>query len=430
MTRTVLVCTVGGSPEPIVKAIAAKTPDHVAFVCSDDVVWDDGQISPGSRHEVTKAGGIAERAGLADARHQVVCVPHPDDPDGGFLVARKLLSELRQRFPDAEIVADYTGGTKSMTAALMLAATAAADTQLKIQFVSGVRKDLVKVVDGTERPLDIAIDAISSERDLERAALAWRSYAYQEAGALLDRYVRPQAEPAERLPLPLRERLTLVHQASAAMAAWDRFAHDEALHLLAPLRDMFPRYVAALHTLHRGDGSGLELFHLADLWLNAQRRGTRGRYDDAIARCYRLVEATAQWLLRTRHDLPSSGLPVRALPPKRRKEWARELREDETIDLPLEKTWRLLKDLGEKDADRIVVDMFCETGRTTRFEEMRHWLRRRNHSILAHGFRPIGRDLWDEVRAWLAAAWLPWFEQQAEAAGLDLPQLPTEPPAM
>lgn len=433
MPRTVLLCTVGGSPEPIVKAIESKRPDHVAFLCSEDIVWEDGQRTAGSRHEIAKPGGIAERADLAADRYEIATVPHPDDPDGGFLVARELLARLRGRFPDAEIVADYTGGTKSMTAALMLAATAAGDPRLRIQFVSGVRKDLVRVLSGTERPLDIAVDAISAERDLDRVARAWRSFAYQEAEALLEPYVSA-AEGTTRLPAALRQRITTLHQLSAGFAAWDRFEHGDALRLLCELREVVPRHVTALRRLPQAGPPRPELFLLVDLWHNAHRRAARGRFDDAIARCYRLVEATAQWLLVTRHGLPPSRLPVSALPTKRRKEWADGLPDDRTIDLPLEKTWRLLKDrelsLVGRSAEPMVIELFASSSGTSRFEAMRHWLSRRNHSILAHGFRPIDRDLWDEVRAWLAAAWLPWLERQAEAIGLDLPQLPTELPAV
>ena len=53
---------------------------------------------------------------------------------------------------------------------------------------------------------------------------------------------------------------------------------------------------------------------LFDLWLNAERRAAQGRFDDAIARWYRLMEWTAQWQLKTKLDADTADFPPDLLP--------------------------------------------------------------------------------------------------------------------
>ena len=106
---------------------------------------------------------------------------------------------MSTRFPGARFVADYTGGTKTMTAALVCAALQSDDVEL--QLVSGARRDLVGVVDGTERAMAPYL-------------AAWKRYAYQEAAAGLER-IRVAADA------PDRQRLNLALVLSRALARWD-----------------------------------------------------------------------------------------------------------------------------------------------------------------------------------------------------------------
>ena len=59
-------------------------------------------------------------------------------------------------------------------------------------------------------------------------------------------------------------------------------------------------YLASKEYLEEGLLVAMGAYSTLDLWRNAERRAVQGRYDDAVARCYRMVEWTAQWLLRTR----------------------------------------------------------------------------------------------------------------------------------
>lgn len=444
MTAPILVCTVGGSPDPIVAAIGSLQPAHVAFLATDDEAAGDGLTSVGSKGEIAKPGGIVERTRLPPGRFELRLVP-ADDPDRGYLVARDLLADLRRRFPDAEIVCDYTGGTKSMTAALMLAAVASRDDRLRIQFVSGLRRDLVKVAAGTERPLGIAIDAIVAERDLERAERAWAGFAYQEAADLLRPHLDPDRGAAAKLPSALVDRIRLAETLSRGLASWDRFDHTNALVILSPLADSVPAVAKRLPALRKLAANGLRVVEEKgkrrwlppedplvplDLWHNAERRAQRGRYDDAVARCYRLVEATAQWILWTELKVDTGAatrdrlgdalfehLDRRKLgkPLKLGLEQALDL---VRIELPCH--W-LTHALGPKEPDG------KSSKATPVLKALIDWKDRRNDSILGHGFEPLSADFWNgKVEPWLAEHLVPQLERAAHEQGLTLAQLPRE----
>ncbi|WP_420827368.1 hypothetical protein [Halochromatium glycolicum] len=142
MTETVLLCTVGGSHQPILTAIQELAPTFVLFFATgrDPATGRAGSIETitGKGHpiEMRRGGEVLERlpniptqAGLAEDRFEVVEVP-TDDLDGAVAAMTAATAALRQRFPAAAFVADYTGGTKTMTAALVMTALEAEDIQL------------------------------------------------------------------------------------------------------------------------------------------------------------------------------------------------------------------------------------------------------------------------------------------------------------
>src|SRR5690606_31354280 len=57
-------------------------------------------------------------------------------------------------------------------------------------------------------------------------------------------------------------------------------------------------------------------------------------------------------------------------------------------------------------------------------------LQRRNRSILAHGFAPVGHSEWESLNSWLEKAFLPMLgaELAAGGVGTKFPQLPQRYP--
>lgn len=401
MTSTILICTVGGSHQPIVTACRELRPDFVCFICSGK---DPGTGRPGSDIQITgkdlciKAHPGDEKAslpnvpaqlGLKPEACQIVTVPS-DDLDAAVLVIRQAIDDLTRRFPDAQIKADYTGGTKTMTAALV---TAVLETDtVDLQLVTGNRADLVKVRNGTESSTRANIDTIRLDRAMAPFLQAWSRFAYDEAGEGLAALRAPQSTD-------LRARLARARDLSRAFAAWDRFDHCEAQRLLeiyAPVVSQeLGTHLGALRLLTSA-GPSQEPMRLFDLWRNAERRAGQGRFDDAVARAYRLIEWSAQWLLRSNFAIDTSDIPAAQIP--------------EGMEIPanregkhqagLSAAWELIRRLAPSESPS---GSFANSQRSA----MLNLIKIRNVSILAHGFTPIGQENWEEFHTWMNTVFLP-----------------------
>ena len=408
MHKHVLLCTVGGSPEPIVRTIRSLGPAYVCFFCTDA---DPATGKAGSREQVVEEQGIAAQVGLADDRFEVCVVP-ADDMDGAYVKMREAAARLADR--GERLVANYTGGTKTMTAALVCAALERED--MALQLVSGARPSLDKVQPGTEEVLAASVDRLRLSRAMSRHLDAWSRFAYGEAIAGLDA-IEIDAGNQDR------QRLTFARTLSAVFARWDDFDHNGAWERLESFRKTlwghYPRLWSNLESLRRKREPRTDLLRLWDLWRNAERRAAQGRHDDAVARWYRLVEWTAQWLLRRKPgaetaDFPPDLLPRGLIVPPA---------PDGKIRLGLTGAWRVAADQYEHEAP----------GQFHRdhAEELRDLLKERNESILAHGFKPVTAEDWRRVRTFTERRFLPMLRAAANEAKLELKepeQLPTQAP--
>ena len=424
MTKdTVLLCTVGGSHQPILTALREIRPAHVLFFCSgkDPATGRPGSCSTitGKGHPIQVRSGdkidhlpnLRTLAGLADDRFGVHEIP-PDDLDEAVTRMLAAIADARTRFPDAAFVADYTGGTKTMTAALVMASL---DSEaVELQLVTGTRADLVRVRDGTQAGLTIGAEGIRIRRGIAPYLAAWQRYAYGEAADGLSRLRMPR-DPS------LRGELLIARDLSAAFDAWDRFDHTAALAQMdvyrARIRARAAPYFSALKCLAATpEEPKRRPAQLWDLWLNAQRRARQARYDDAVARAYRLLEWTAQWLLKTR-DIDTGDLRAEDIPA--------------ALEIPVNANGK--RQTGLHNAWALAAHHLGGDVRAFVEGERGHMLDhllKRNGSILAHGETPVRQGDWEAFAEWIEAALVPLLRDRANRAGLKVlaPQLPQSPP--
>lgn len=424
MSARILVCTVGGSHEPVLRSVLESSADFVLFLCTGR---DPATGQPGSRVQVDGKGSVIKaqrqdprpslpnipaQAGLTAERFQVAELP-ADDLDAGVAAIRAALDGLAARFPGARWVADYTGGTKTMSAALVVAALERED--MVLQLVSGNRADLVQVRSGMESVTPVGVEGIRTRRAMQPFLDAWARYAYGEAAAGLARL--------RAVDSGLRAELNLARDLSRAFDAWDRFDHAAARGLLELYRPRLGQslvgHLDALKSLCADADPRQEPARLFDLWRNAQRRSAQGRYDDAVARVYRLIEWLGQWLLRSRCGMDTADIPADRLPA----DMPLQPDADGRIRGGLMVAWDLVGRLTEGPAAS-----FIKAQRPA----LLHHLEVRNHSILAHGFTPIGEGAWRALAQWLEGGLIPVLEQEAAAAGLRRPppQLPERLPVV
>ena len=423
MDGPILLCTVGGVHQPILRAIASTSPRYVCFFCTDR---DPGTGRPGSIVQVNGKGNVIKvnpgdasptlpnipaQAGLDADRFEARTIP-ADDLDAAFFTMRVAAAEIGERFPGARFVADYTGGTKTMTAALVCVALEQDDIEL--QLVAGARPNLVRVEDGAEQAMTASVARLRLDRAMAPWLGAWRRFAYHETAEGLDGIRIAAGNPG-------RARFQLARALSRALARWDDFDHDGALALLDTYAKQvalrFPQMLPTIRLLANEHDAKHEPARLFDLRLNAERRAAQGRFDDAVARWYRLMEWTAQWQLRTVLGVDTADFPRNLLPPDADAPSSG----DGKVRIGLWRTWQVVDHRLSGPAQAFI----AEHGR-----ELRDLLDLRNQSILAHGYRPVGAADWQRVGSWTRERFLPVLRALAAEAGLkgEPSQLPTELP--
>jgi len=430
MDETILICTVGGSHEPVVTSIRQYDPNYVYFLCTDPD-RTTGEKKSGSRRQIEGTGtclkahkdddkptlpNIPTQADLSDEQYEIVIVPS-DDLDAIYNRTSELLRTLIGESGDgaSRIIADYTGGTKSMTAAVILAALEF--DQVEISFVTGARANLERVHAGTESVVSANVDRLRLSTKMRPYLYAWTQYAYDQAQFGLEQIATPKQ--ADLRPMLIRAR-----SLSQGFALWDRFDHRGAQQALEPFRNPlaqagFHKLFASLDLLSARDDDRTTPIRLFDLWRNAQRRAVQGRYDDAVARCYRLLEWIAHWMLERDAHVDAGNAPEDKIP----NGMSLRPNHEGRITLGLFQSWEWI--------ERARVNADASTFYEAHKNKIRDLIKSRNASILAHGQEPITRDVWQRWEDWMEQALMPLLLQlSAQHRVHDMPpQLPDAYPS-
>ena len=418
--NTILICTVGGSHQPILTAIETLQPNHVCFLCSGDdpatgqkgswtqILGKGKVIKANHTDEQPSLPNIPTQAGLTPEQYEVVEVK-PDDFDHIYQRSRRWMEN--RDIHNERLVADYTGGTKTMSAALV---TAALDLErVELQLVTGNRANLIKVKSGTELAIPASVALTRFQRRFQQALIPWSRFAYDESADLL------KAAPPPN-DTTLRGKHQRARDLSLAFAAWDRFDHATARHYLEPYRPLLgsqlPQLFGALDRL-TGDTPAREPLLIFDLWRNSQRRAVQHRWDDAVARLYRLIEWSAQWLLRSRAHIDTADIPPHQIPEGLPLTPGR----NGKIQAGLYAAWQLAAHHCGPEA---------ETFWNENHKRLLDYLQVRNTSILAHGFQPLEEHQWRQLATWTETTLLPFLLQQSSIPPWRISHLPPQLPGM
>ncbi|NJO63205.1 MAG: hypothetical protein HC836_34795 [Richelia sp. RM2_1_2] len=151
----ILFITVGGSFQPIVTSIRSLQPDRVIFIASDGEKGSKSQvIGQGTPCEIRRGAEVVEKLPniptqleLGDSfqkERDLILVENPDDLNECYTKIHPVIRNLQQK-ANHEIMADYTGGTKSLSAALVMAAI---DCGVSLYVNIAARDNLIKVEQG------------------------------------------------------------------------------------------------------------------------------------------------------------------------------------------------------------------------------------------------------------------------------------------
>lgn len=413
----ILVSTVGATVAPIDYAINRLAPNYIVFICSAD-----GRANGAKGSHRTVASNVKNNA-YFPADHQsssgieceILMVP-ADDMDACLKEISLKLIELKRDRSEFDIRANFSGGSKSMSAALVLAAIQEANVRL--EFVGGARDSQNRIVPGTEslRSIDNGVRVRVIAEDIRKE---WRFYNYESAYRRFDELMIAELSTNN----DLLQSLQCERDISRGYAAWDQFDHKEAARILAIytpiLGSKIGTWLKIARVLSENKFEQRDSLALLDLWNNALRQASRGRYDDAIGRAYRMIEATAQWLLKINFEIDTSKVEFSDLSADLGKEFIGKDEKDK-VALSLMNSWRLLRD---KSPDSPAGSYFGNNETV-----FRHNVNIRNNSLLAHGYRPVDEGQWEEFSSWITEGLLPVVrnEMANRKFATEIPQLPND----
>lgn len=395
--QTLLVCTVGGSAAPVVASILHWRPAKMVFVPSLRTrAKIDAEILPPAR-----AAGATPGAAAID----VICVNDEQSLNACLADLRRVWPRIVDwvlESPDRRLVVDFTGGTKAMSAALALVAQSG---ECVFSYVGGgdrTREGVGIVVDGREQVVQVANPTQTlGIRALDRAIELFDAGSFDGAITICAASAKVVLDPRAR------GELSTLRMLAEAYRAWDAFRHGEARSKLSSARERendfasicAPRTAcdrlartAAEHEkrLTEIGAGGLDRATILDLVANARRRSQRGHHDDGVARLYRATEAILQLALKGRHLLDECDRLTRErMQPHSSIIEGLALRADSdgVFRIGLRTTYDLLRELNDDAARRYEKAGFGHARRNP--------LSSRNMSILAHGFKTLGRNDFD-----------------------------------
>lgn len=332
-----------------------------------------------------------------------------DDADRCYAQFERAIGDLlRDGFTPQNITADFTRGTKAMSAALVLAAVRHGVPQLR--YITGQRDDRGIVVPGGEKVRWGTTMAVNASAQIDLAARFVRAGNHGAALELLP----DSHDPFTRAlwPAAALEMAAFARPVALFYAAWDRLSYPHAAAValpdppaaagpwarLAPDEDS-RRWVAALAGSldFERDLDDTQLRHgaaqlramAADLLANGERRIRQEQYEDSVLRAYRILELVGQFRLLD-HRLNAAWLdPQDERIVKLESELKRERRgglgrRGDKLQATREQGARLLRRVGDQFGERLLRagDKGLVRADT------------RNKSILVHGFSaaPVDRE--------------------------------------
>ncbi|MGC8743938.1 MAG: TIGR02710 family CRISPR-associated CARF protein [Verrucomicrobiia bacterium] len=387
-----ILTSVGGSPAPIIYIIKQHKPEHLWFFCSSY----SREVAENILSEVKKESGYSPNARFIEVDQFETLGPC-------YLELRKKIPELlkEHKINPEEVLVDYTGGTKTMSAALVLAAM---ERFQNFSYVGGKERSnngLGVVIDGKEKWLyqqnpwqEFAI------REIERAIYLWNNYLFDAAAKII-------WDISKKVPAKLR--FEAIAEFATGTEERNRFNFKQAINHYRAANNKLPSlfydrndfglidFVKKSLQICQECEQENEYVILRELLDNCLRAAKQGRYDDATARLYRAMELQAQiWLKEKTDGAFKQGRfekDISKLPePLKNQEFCKPDRNNK-IKLPLTNCILALNALGDKRVENIIKDM--ELGNKSKWFGATE---KRNSSILAHSLKPVTEHGFNSIK--------------------------------
>ncbi len=373
-----MIATVGGSPEPVRMALEAR-PGYVLFVVSSGSKPEvKSKILPGL--DYVPQYGYSE---VSDHQDIGICYQRIRSDIERWLVERELKPE--------EVYVDITGGTKAMSAALMLAAV---EHFKNFTYVGGSSRDsgnLGTVITGSECIVQCQNPWNTyAVRDLERANGLLEGFYADSAAAILE-------HAAGKCDESQRARLEAFAGLARAFGMADRFEYKaygelrkccERLKLFdyalsKKLASLYEHWGTVWDQVKQKDRTAGRAT-LLELLANAERRAKQSRYDDAVGRLYRAIELRGQQLVRKAFGAELGKVPIKSFPVASREDVIKKLGQPGggPYKLGVRKLFQVLAFSEDRSLSEQAQIYDC----------LENHLQKRNNSLLAHGSQPVEKE--------------------------------------
>lgn len=411
----------GLSPEPLIFSIQQLQADYVVFIGTDDSLR-------------TSVDETVAKTGLRPSQYNKMEIKDSPDEIGALCEKFQHAKDWLERQKVDEIISDPTGGRKWMSAGAVMVASFLGIPMIYVdaRYTNGsVIEDSMKVVQLGNAYDQTGFIIAAKGRD------AYNAFDFEGAAEHFERISPTHAHK--------KELFQGLSNLCRQLARWDRFEHyetqvsrgiEEAIQQLnralrsgagteqfSEFSDKLNAFSGYLKEIEATKSISLEF--IVDIYLNASRRIKRNRFDDAVARHYRILEAISQYFLQE-NGIDSGAPDYSCLTQEQLALFKTALRDSpEGKELPeeigLKIGFWLLKVLDHPVKNQVFKGK--QTFKEFIFEGI---LNDRNNSILAHGFKPIGKEKTEKFHANLEAL----FEQalsdkfQQVKQRLELPTMP------
>jgi len=383
--KDLLVLTVGTQKEPIIVSIRDKKPSKILFIASKETKKHISEIETELEKEcVDCIKGISS----------VECISNENDVERCWTEIRGHVNEFMRKndASPSDISIDFTCGTKAMVGALLLVACEMEVGSLR--YVGGERDENGgRVISGHERIQSLKPRQISDERRISEIKSLFKMHRFDACSRIAD----------ELFDKNYRE---FYKSVSEFYRMWDNFNHEKALCVLESAlsssknclnddqrRVLVPNNEDFLKKLIEDTKSQkYSIYEIVDLLENAKRRLDEGKYDDAVARCYRLTEFLVQYALYNNNPkIETSNVDLILLNQPRFNENFGYLLKDpahknrKSIQLPSKLAYDFLR---VADPNHPLIKKYDEYWKNG----LEKLLNSRNDSILAHGTSPVMKE--------------------------------------
>jgi CRISPR-associated protein (TIGR02710 family) len=382
-----ILISVGGSPSPVVVSLNQQKPEYICFFVSEE-------------SKKTLETEILPNLIFTPKHWDFVVTPTAEGLSESYRAISEGLPGILKKWGInyKDIMVDYTGGTKTMSAALVLGTIEYTSRYSYVGGTERTKEGLGIVIDGKERTLfhdNPWMELAFVER--KRASILFNKGKYASAAELLKNI-------ANKLP----EKEGIFFKSFSGIVEgydlWDRFKHKDAHIKIRKNLDTFKAYCYGsredrLNKLVEHIKRNVEFleklitekedYYFYDLIANAKRRADlEEKYDDAVARLYRAIEFLAQNRLNLKYSINTSNVDKETLPIALKDEYIKKYANNEgKIEIPLYASYKLLKELKDEIGKKFM----------TQYERnLKYLLSLRNNSILAHGFNSISKNAYEK----------------------------------